>query len=256
MKFEVGVYDDIPYEVYQDIEAYRSHDLTTVIRCPYTWKNQVFNNSPALLEGRVQHTVFLEHDKFDDEFVIEPSIDKRTKVGKAEYQEFLETVGDRTPIKQDLYNICMERREVVSEYLPKETDRVERTCLFYWYDHPFKCRMDLYDGENIWDLKTARDASPRGFKRAVNNFNYYMQAALYLDGARAAGLPADKFYFLAQEKLAPFPYAVYVLSDEAAEYGRARNEQAFKTLLKCKDSGDYKPFNVDGVQEITVDDLY
>ena len=106
MNFEVGVYDDIPYEVYQDIEAYRSHDLTTVIRCPYTWKNQTFNNSPALLEGRVQHTVFLEHHNFDKEFVIEPSVDKRTKVGKAEYQEFLETVGDRTPIKEDLYNTC------------------------------------------------------------------------------------------------------------------------------------------------------
>ena len=45
--------------------------------------------------------------------------------------------------------------------------------------------MDWYDGENVWDLKTARDASPRGFKSAINNFNYHMQAALYLDAAKA-----------------------------------------------------------------------
>ena len=44
--------------------------------------------------------------------------------------------------------------------------------------------------------------------------------------------------------------------EEAAEYGRARNEQAFKTLLHCKDFDSYKPYNISGVQEITVDDLY
>ena len=85
MEFKVGVYENVPYEEYAEIEAFRSHDLTSVIKCPYTWKNQgPMKETPALIEGRVQHTVFLELDKFDDEFVIEPNVDRRTKAGKEE----------------------------------------------------------------------------------------------------------------------------------------------------------------------------
>ena len=55
-----GVYENIAYEEYDAIPAYRSHDLTTVIKCPYSWKNRkALTETPALLEGRVQHTVFL-----------------------------------------------------------------------------------------------------------------------------------------------------------------------------------------------------
>ena len=82
MKFKIGMYDDIPYEQYAEIPAFRSHDLTSVIKCPYSWKNKKeMVQTPALLEGRVQHTVFLEHHKFDEEFVIQPKFDRRTKLG-------------------------------------------------------------------------------------------------------------------------------------------------------------------------------
>ena len=116
-----GIYEDIPYEEYAEIPAFRSHDLTSVIKCPYSWKNRKeMVQTPALLEGRVQHTVFLEHHKFDEEFIIMPKFDRRTKAGKAEYEDFMATVEDRTAITQDMYDVCMERREVVADYIPKE----------------------------------------------------------------------------------------------------------------------------------------
>ena len=257
MEFKVGVYEDIPYEEYASIPAYRSHDLTTVIRCPYKWKHELpMKESPALIEGRLQHTLFLEIDKFDDEFVIEPNVDRRTKAGKEEYEDFKASIGDRSPVKQDMYDVCMERRKIVEEYVPHETHKVELTLCFHWRSHPFKARMDWYDGENVWDLKTARDASPRGFKSAINNFNYHMQAALYLDAAKALGMTANQFMFLAQEKAHPYPFAVYTLSEEAIDYGIARNEQALKTIIDCKDRDDYKPFNVSGIQTVELSDLY
>ena len=257
MEFKVGVYEDIPYEEYASIPAYRSHDLTTVIRCPYKWKHELpMKESPALIEGRLQHTLFLEIDKFDDEFVIEPNVDRRTKAGKEEYEDFKASIGDRSPVKQDMYDVCMERRSIVEEYVPRETDKVELTLCFHWRSHPFKARMDWYDGENVWDLKTARDASPRGFKSAINNFNYHMQAALYLDAAKALGMTANQFMFLAQEKAHPYPFAVYTLSEEAIDYGIARNEQALKTIIDCNDRDDYKPFNVSGIQTVELSDLY
>ena len=87
--FKEGIFKNIPYEEYAEIDAYRSHDLTSVIKCPYSWKySGPMKESPALIEGRLQHTLFLELEKFDEEFVIEPNVDRRTKAGKAEYEDF------------------------------------------------------------------------------------------------------------------------------------------------------------------------
>tara|TARA_R110001583_G_C5527975_1_gene398272 strand:+ start:142 stop:918 length:777 start_codon:yes stop_codon:yes gene_type:complete len=258
MEFKEGIYDDMPFEEYNEIPAYRASDLKDVNKCVYTWKNRKgMIDSPALLEGRVQHTVFLELHNFDKEFVIQPSIDRRTKVGKEEYEDFLSTVGNRTPITQDLYNTCIERRETITDLVPEgENDRTELTICYLLHEQPFKSRLDWYDGNRVWDLKTCRDASPRGFKQAINNFNYHMQASLYLDGCHAVGLPTEGFSFLAQEKAHPYPYVVYEMSDEAIKYGQAKNEQALHTILTAKETGEYLPFNLKGTQVVELGDLY
>jgi len=258
MEFKEGIYEDMPFEEYNEIPAYRASDLKDADKCIYTWKNRKgFKDSPALLEGRVQHTVFLELHNFDKEFVVQPSIDRRTKVGKAEYEDFLATTGNRTPITQDLYNACMERRETIADLVPDgEQDKTELTVCYMYHEQPFKSRLDWYDGKRVWDLKTCRDASPRGFKQAINNFNYHMQAALYVDACRIVGLPADGFSFLAQEKAQPYPYVVYEMSDEAMLYARSKNEQALAAILNAKESDDYRPYNLDGVQTIELGDLY
>ena len=143
MDFKIGIYKDIKYEEYASIPAFRSHDLTSAIKCAYTWKNQgPMKESPALIEGRVQHTVFLEFDKFDDEFVIEPNVDRRTKAGKAEFEDFKASIGDRSSVKRDMYDVCMDRREVVKDYIPSKTDNVELSLCFEWCGHPFKARLD------------------------------------------------------------------------------------------------------------------
>ena len=97
----------------------------------------------------MQHTVFLEYDKFFDEFAIEPNVDRRTKAGKEEYADWLATLGDRTPCKQDMFDICMERREVVREYIPKMEHGVELTLLFNWCGQPCKAKLDWYTGTDV-----------------------------------------------------------------------------------------------------------
>jgi len=257
MEFKEGIYEDLDYPTYASIPAWRSHDLTTIIKCPYTWKNQTHNSeSPALLEGRVQHTCFLEHHKFEDEFIFIPDINRRTKAGKEEYEDWLTTVGDKTPIKPELYEICMERREIVKDFIPKPEHRVELTLCFIWNGEQCKGKLDWHTGTDVWDLKTCRDASPRGFKSAINSFRYYQQAAFYVRACRAVGLPTEKFYFLAQEKAHPYPFGVYTLSEEAIAYGDEKNEQALAMGIKCRESGEYKPYNNDKTIEFKLDDLY
>mgnify|MGYP006405942595 FL=1 len=258
MKFETGMIENLSYDEYDEIKAYRSSDLTTAIKCIYRWKHQdKFHQTPALIEGRLMHTLFLEPHNFDREFAVQPEVNRRTKEGKEVYAEFLDSLGNKTPIKQAMYETCLERVEVIEDFKPKkEKDSVECTIKFILHGQPFKARFDWYDGKNVWDLKTCRDASPRGFRSAVNMWRYYQQAALYVDACVAAKLPVEGFNFLAQEKNHPYAFATYTLSKEALEYGRAKNEQALNLLLRCKESGEYKPFNVSGFQTIELSDLY
>ena len=257
MDFKEGVYEGLPFEEYNEIPAYRASDLKDVSRCVYSWKNKRgFKESPALLEGRVQHTCFLEHENFHKEFIIEPEINKRTKAGKEEYAQFLEGVGNLTPITSKMYEECMDRREILQEFIPSEDHKVELTLCYMYHGHPFKSRLDWHDGESVWDLKTCRDASPRGFRTAINMFRYHMQASLYIDACRILGMPAESFFFLAQEKLHPYPYAVYSLTPEAITYGQAKNEQALSTLLEAEKNDSHNPFNVEGVQTIDLNELW
>ena len=253
------IYKNLPFSEYQKIEAWRSHDLMTLAQCGFRWANQSsLHETPALLEGRVQHTVFLELDSFNGEFIIEPDLNRRTKVGKEQYAEWAETIGDRTPIKRALYETCMERRAAIEHLVPKPEHDVELTVVFDWLDQKCKSRFDWHDGECVLDLKTCRDASPRGFRRSISTFRYYQQAAFYLTAARAAGLRADRFWFLAQEKAHPFPHQWYTLSGAAIEYGDQQNEQALALGLDIRGGAQApRAFNIeDDWVEFDADDLF
>jgi exodeoxyribonuclease VIII len=124
------VYEDLPYEDYAQIPAFRSHDLTSVIKCPFSWKyRKDLEQTPALLEGRVQHTVFLEHHKFNEEFVIQPKFDRRTKDGRADYEDFMANIGNRTAITQDMYDTCMLKCEEDEDFKPYNLEGVQEVQL-------------------------------------------------------------------------------------------------------------------------------
>ena len=258
-KIQEGVYLDMPFAQYNELSAIRSHDLTSFNKDPYTWKHEEKPDSEAafFVEGRLQHCLFLEPHVFHDEFIVAPKVDRRTKSGKAEYEDFTAIVGDRSIVTQDLYDACQARVEVLQAFVPQKDDKTELSIVFDYYGHLCKARFDMLQNNVIIDLKTCRDASPKGFKQAVRNFGYHQQAAFYLAAAASAGLTeVDRFQFLAVQKQHPYPYAVYELSDEAIEYGRALNEKAIDQMEHCKKTGVYTPFNLHNrIVEISLTDL-
>ena len=80
----------------------------------------------------------------------------------------------------------------------------------------FRGFVDAMSQDTIIDLKTTQDASPDGFSRSVYNFNYHLQAAIYLELTGA-----KKFYILAVENQSPYPCTIYELSQEAIDSGLA-----------------------------------
>jgi len=100
----------------------------------------------------------------------------------------------------------------------------------------------------VTDYKTAKDASPKEFARAVANYGYHVQAAWYLDAAAANGLGVDAaFVFIAQEKDPPYLVGVYQLEQEDLALGHRLAAKARRTYRDCTLSGVWPGYPTDPV---------
>lgn len=66
----------------------------------------------ALTVGSAFHKIVLEPHDFDSEFVVSPLFDRRTKQGKADYEEFVAQSNGRQIITQEQYEMICQMREM------------------------------------------------------------------------------------------------------------------------------------------------
>jgi exodeoxyribonuclease VIII len=216
----------------------------------------------AMAIGSAVHTHVLELDQWDAQYVVAPAgIDRRTKVGKAEWEVFQTAIGTRTVISREDADLVMRiGRSVLSHpaaaYLLGLPGKAETTHM--WIDEisglQCKCRPDwlLDDGSMIVDLKTTEDASPRGFQKSIAQWRYHIQASFYLDGLQhATGKRPEQFVFIAVEKKPPYVCAVYVADQQMIEIGRDTARRDLDKLNVCK-AADYWPGYSDCIEQINL----
>jgi hypothetical protein len=94
----------------------------------------------------------------------------------------------------------------------------------------------------IVELKTAADASPRGFQRAAEKFGYFAQLAWYIDGQRSAnpdGPSTDDAYIVAVESKPPYVVQTFQVSSHAIDVGRRTYRLWLEQLAVCEASGEW-----------------
>jgi hypothetical protein len=116
-----------------------------------------------------------------------------------------------------------------------------------------KARTDLHCNELAFggDLKSAIDASPDGFARAVHRYRYHQQHVHYTDGAQATGTAWTNFLFFACEKVKPYVPAVYYVPAIAEERGRFLRDKALDRLKRSLDTGTW-PGYTDTITELVL----
>lgn len=194
----------------------------------------------AMAFGSAFHCQVLEPDKFNDEYAVFEG-DKRTKEGKAKFQEL--TDAGKTIITQKDYDTIWAMNQSIysnDEARALLAQGVAEQSVF-WTDKATglecKCRPDWWDEKTIVDLKSCDDASPAGFARSVVQYGYHRQAAHYL-----AGTGAERFVFIAVEKSAPYAIGVYVLDDAALDEGWFKVVHALGYWAACKETGFYPAY--------------
>ena len=90
------------------------------------------------------------------------------------------------------------------------------------------------------DLKTSKDASPQAVQKAIRDYSYHQQDALYTDGIWAALQPEDvRFVFVFVSKTPPHLITVRELPQQDRDIGRARNERALRLYADCTARGEW-----------------
>lgn len=107
-------------------------------------------------------------------------------------------------------------------------------------DVPMRARFDIYDGINAGDLKTARDASPKGFNAAIGRLGYHIQDRWYSDAHEAiTGRELESFKFIAVEVTAPYLVGVYDLDFMWEDIAKERVKHARELYRRCTETGEW-----------------
>ena len=91
-------------EDYRNNEAFSRSQLFKLSKSPAHFKYALENpevETPALAFGTAFHSYVLEKDKFDNEYIVAPKLDRRTKEGKALAAQ-IEASG-KIPISEDTF---------------------------------------------------------------------------------------------------------------------------------------------------------
>lgn len=199
--------------------------------------------------GSLFHTVVLEPERIGLEYAIERHFDRRTKQGKIDSAQFAEeNSGKKIVTQQDIdqanaMTAGIIRNPVARLLLLDEDGQVEGS--YKWVDAATGCklkmRVDLLiaNGGSIVDLKSTKNPSPAEWMKAVDNFGYHRQAAMYLEGAKACGMEIDQFIFLAVSKEPPHECVAYELDERAIYTGREENKRIMQDLAARRASNDW-----------------
>lgn len=102
-----------------------------------------------------------------------------------------------------------------------------------------RARFDRLNPGQIVDLKTAADANPASFGRAVAAFSYDLQAAWYTEAHRAVADDWPEFVHVVVEKHEPHLVSVIQLDSEALHIGALKAARARQVFADCTKTGQW-----------------
>ena len=244
-QFEDGVFDISSDEYHQSSGVSRSA-LMLLKRSPYhfwyEYKSGLAEKkeaTDAMNLGSAFHTLVLEPHKFNDEFIIRPSIDRRTTKGKEEYAEFEVSAGMRIILTNEQYNKAeqMANALIKNSTISNLLDGALFEQSIFWTDEDtglqFKARPDIWQPAIVSDLKSTADAEYRAFQYSSSKHGYFLQAGMMYEAMLSINKPFEAYVIIASEKEPPYAPAIYPMSEKAIEFGREMFGVYKRHLKQC-----------------------
>lgn len=212
-------------------------------------------DSEAFVLGDLVHTFCLEPQMSSDRYMIMPNIDKRTKSGKELYAQVMIEAEGKTLVKPEIFDHA---RNMATAVLSNQTAfelireaKVEKS--IYWRHESTglicKARPDVWNGRIVSDLKTTQDAGFRGFQMSAYKYGYFLQAAMIYEALKSIGEPFHNFVFICVEKAEPHCIGLYMLDDEALQFGIDMFHSLMNRIAICYETNVWPDY---GIQKLTI----
>jgi len=231
----------------------------------------------AMKLGTAIHTLTLQPELWDREYVVAPSqceaikksdglrctsAPSRSFDGKwlcGIHSKGMEGRGDdkRETITEERFAQVKAIRDAVlaNKYAAALLSGAAREVSGFWTEDGVDCRMRpdawQFDHNYLADIKTTADASPAAFQRQLYAQSYDLQAAHYLAGADAVGMPADGFVFIVVEREPPHAVGVYRLADKTLSAVREERRRLLAQYRQCVQSGEFPGYG-DQIRDVDV----
>lgn len=252
-------------EEYEKLPGIRRSDLWKLNKSPlhfhYAMEHkEEEEKSKALIFGSAVHKYILEREDFAKEYAVLPKIDRRTKQGKADYEQFLEEHEGLEIIDSEDFEKIEGMANAIESY-PEAimwlTGKHEE--VFQWTDEETgeKCKIKAdvitsWDGHPyIVDYKTTDSCEDGKFERSCTTYGYYFQAGMYVEGVAANTLEDYGFVFVAQEKTEPYAVRIYYATDSFIDYGKVKFHELLRKYHEEKEKGTwagYEPVELYGYE--------
>lgn len=233
----------------------------------------------ALILGDVVHTLVLEPHLYAERYAIQPVLPALPKVGllrdvgrdiyetqkaaraameaqnDALGHAFLISSAGKMVISADVAAKAVAMAGAIQSN-PIAVDLLQDCAMesSIYFDHQptgiqLKARPDAWNGSIIVDLKTSVDASFRGFQGSAFGYGYFLQAAFCHEALKSVGVEMEKFVFLVVEKTPPYATAIYVLDDDALQFGINQLDELMARFKICQDTQNFPDY---GIQTLTL----
>jgi len=249
MKNETGVYLNVTREEYDRVDRANFSTIKHMKKSPAhvraVMMEKVKEDTDALRVGRAVGVATLEPERFFASYAV---WDGGRRYGK-EWDKFQEKCAGLEILTEDQYQLVKALAEAArsNEYsAPYFRGGAAEVTLLWTHTEPAngvpgfsvdcKGRIDFAaEAGAIVDLKTAKDASPDGFSRAAWNYDYHVQAAMYVDGYAAAhGGELLPYVLVVVEKEEPFLVQVYRMPEHMLDIGRDTYRGYLKRFHQCR----------------------
>lgn len=228
-----------------------STGIKNILKSPMHFKEASLNPvepTTEMLRGTLIHTLLLEPEKFEEDYVVGDFSVRRGK----EYEKLLTDNPTKTIITRAEYEESEKIREAFNFQMNTNKDLAAlmegtKELSFYWEDEKtgVKCKVrpdNITPGGVIVDLKTTWNASYDQFQKQMVDLGYWISAAYYLKGVRETFKQTKKpdilpvchtFKIVAVETKAPYPVAIYEIGPKALDEGAKYCDRALEIFADC-----------------------
>ena len=254
--------DEMSNEEYHKSDGVSNTGLGDIAKSPavYQWRKNAPEDPEklkALDIGTALHTRLLEPHLFDEQFAVEPKLDRRTKAGKQEAEIFaMESEGKKILTMEEGRKLDFMVESTYAHSAARFLLEADGQCesLIFWTDRETGelCRVRpdrmLDDRPIIVDVKKTADINK--FSKSIYEYRYNVQAAMYSDGYKQYFDEDPIFAFLVVSETiecGKYPVRVFSLDDNAFSKGWELYRKNLEAYHECVESGNWGGFEMIGL---------